>query len=60
MPNIDNANGFLGVVDEARISKVARSEKEINEAMKLGLATLLSVRPKRKLTTMWGNIKRSP
>ena len=51
---------ILGVIDEARISKVARSEKEINEAMKLGLATLLSVRPERKLTTMWGNIKRSP
>ena len=43
---------ILGVIDEARISKVPRSEKEINEAMKLGLATLLSVQPERKLTTI--------
>ena len=34
---------------------MARSEKGINEAIKLGLATLLSVQSERKLTTIWEN-----
>ena len=43
------------MIDEARISMMARSEKGINEAIKLGLATLLSVQSERKLTTIWEN-----
>ena len=60
VPNLNNANGFLGVIDEIRISNVARTEAEINEAMDVGLATLLSVEPIGKLTTTWGNLKRQP
>ena len=57
VPNLNNANGFLGVIDEARISNVARTEKEINQAMKIGFAKLLDVQPKGKLTPVWGNLK---
>ena len=57
VPNLNNANGFLGVIDEARISNVARTEKEINQALKIGFAKLLDVQPKGKLTPVWGNLK---
>ena len=57
VPTLNNANGFLGVIDEARISNVARTEKEINQAMKIGFAKLLDVQPKGKLTPVWGNLK---
>ncbi|MCH8296238.1 LamG domain-containing protein [Candidatus Poribacteria bacterium] len=60
VPNLNNANGFLGIIDEARISSVARTEAEIREAMDVGLATLLSVQPVGKLTITWGNIKWNP
>jgi len=57
VPNLNNANGLLGIIDEARISNVARTESEIKEAMNTGLAALLSVQIAGKLTTTWGNIK---
>ena len=57
VPNKDNVNGLLGSIEEIRISNVARTEKEINESMNLGLAQILSVDPQSKLTTRWGYIK---
>ncbi len=60
VPNIDNTNGLLGVIEEIRISNVARTQKEIKEAMDVGLAQILSVNPQSKLTTRWGYIKQVP
>ncbi|MYG00586.1 LamG domain-containing protein [Candidatus Poribacteria bacterium] len=60
VPNKDNANGLLGIIEEIRISDVARTEDEIKEAMDVGLAQILSVDPKSKLTTRWGYIKQVP
>lgn len=60
VPNKDNTNGLLGIVEEIRISNIARSEEEINEAMDVGLAQILSVDPQSKLTTRWGYIKQAP
>ena len=60
VPNIDNANGLLGTIDEIRISNVARTEREINEMKDVGLAQILSVDPGGKLTTRWGYIKQAP
>lgn len=60
VPNKDNANGLLGVIEEIRISNVARSEAEIKEAMNVGLAQILSVDPQSKLATRWGYIKQVP
>ena len=60
VPNIDNAGGLLGIIEEIRISNVARSEAEIKEAMRVGLAQILSIDPKSKLTTRWGYIKQVP
>lgn len=60
VPNIDNANGLLGTIDEIRISNVARTEREINEMKDVGLAQILSVDPGGKLTTRWGYIKQVP
>ncbi len=57
VPNLDNANGLKGIIDEIRISNVARTEKEIQEAMDVGLAQILSVEPSGKLTTRWGYLK---
>ena len=57
VPNLDNANGLKGIIDEIRISNVARTEKEIQEAMEVGLAKILSVEPGGKLATRWGYIK---
>ncbi|RKY01249.1 hypothetical protein DRP77_09995 [Candidatus Poribacteria bacterium] len=45
-----------GLIDEVRISKVARSEEEIKEAM-MGLERLLSLNPSGKLPIAWGRIK---
>ena len=59
VPNLNNANGLLGIIDEARISNIARTEAEINEAMTKGLAVLLGVEPTDKLTATWGKIKKS-
>ncbi len=60
VPNIDNANGLIGIIEEIRISNVARSEDEIKEAKDIGLAQILSVTPQSKLTTRWGYIKHVP
>lgn len=60
VPNVDNANGLKGIIDEIRISDVARTEKEINEAMDAGLAAILSVEPTGKLATRWGYLKQAP
>ncbi|MCG9129786.1 LamG domain-containing protein, partial [Candidatus Poribacteria bacterium] len=54
VPNKDNANGLMGIIEEIRISKVARTEAEINEAMNVGLAQILSIDPLGKLATRWG------
>lgn len=60
VPNLNNANGLKGVIDEIRISNVARTEAEIQEAMDVGLAAILSVEPGGKLATSWGYLKRVP
>lgn len=60
VPNIDNANGLIGIIEEIRISNIARSEDEIQEAKSVGLAQILSVDPQSKLTTRWGYIKQVP
>jgi len=60
VPNNDNTNGLLGIIEEIRISNVARTEEEIKEAMVVGLAQILSVDPESKLTTRWGYIKQVP
>jgi len=57
VPNLDNANGLMGIIDEARISSVVRTEDEIKEAMNKGLATLLGVETLGKLTTTWASVK---
>ena len=57
VPNVDNANGLMGIIDEARISNIARTEKEIQEAMDVGLAQILSVEPGGKLATRWAYLK---
>lgn len=57
VPNLDNANGLKGIIDEIRISNVARTEKEIKEAMDVGLAQILNVEPSGKLATHWGYLK---
>lgn len=60
VPNIDNANGLIGIIEEIRISNVARTQDEIKEAKNIGLAQILSVDPQSKLTTRWGYIKQVP
>ena len=60
VPNLNNANGLKGVIDEIRISNVARTEAEIQEAMDVGLAQILSVEPGGKLATRWAYLKRVP
>ena len=60
VPNLNNANGLKGIIDEIRISNVERTEKEIKEAMDVGLAQILSVEPGGKLATRWGYLKRVP
>ena len=59
VPNVDNANGLMGIIEEARISNVARTEEEIQEAMDVGLAQILSVEPGGKLSTRWAYLKRA-
>ncbi len=55
--NVGNTAGLYGIIEEIRISNIARSEAEIKEAMAVGLAQILSVDPESKLTTRWGYIK---
>ena len=57
VPNIDNANGLKGLIEEIRISDVARTAAEIKEAMDVGLAQILSIDPHGKLSTRWGYLK---
>lgn len=57
VPNLDNANGLKGIIEEIRISNVERTEAEIQEAMDVGLAQILNVEPGGKLATRWGYIK---
>lgn len=57
VPNVDNANGLMGIIEEARISNIARTEEEIQEAMDVGLAQILSVEPGGKLATRWAYMK---
>ena len=61
VPNLNNANGLKGIIEEIRISNVARTEDEIQEAMDLGLAAILSVEPGgQTLNTRWAYLKRVP
>ena len=60
VPNLNNANGLKGIIEEIRISNTARTEAEIQEAMNVGLAQILSVEPGGKLTTRWAYLKRVP
>lgn len=60
VPNLNNANGLKGIIEEIRISNVARTEDEIQEAMDVGLAAILSVEPGGKLATRWGYLKQAP
>ena len=46
-----------GSLDEVRISNVARSQKEIQQLMKIGIEGVLAVTPKDKLATTWGQLK---
>lgn len=51
-------NPFLhGSLDDVRISNKSRSQKEIQKLMEIGIDGLLSVYPKDKLTTIWGQLK---
>jgi hypothetical protein len=40
-----------------RISNIARSQKEIQQLMKIGIEGVLAVIPKDKLATTWGQLK---
>lgn len=53
------AGPFLdGKIDEVRISKVARTQKEVQQLMNLGIDGVLSVTPQDKLATAWGKLKK--
>lgn len=58
VPNLGNANGLRGIIDEMRISNIARTEDEIKEAMSVGLQMLLAVTSGEKITTTWAALKR--
>lgn len=47
-----------GKIDELRISKVARTQKEVQQLMNLGIDGVLSVTPQDKLATAWGKLKK--
>ncbi len=46
-----------GKMNEVRISNIARSQKEIQQLMKIGIKDVLAVTPKDKLATTWGQLK---
>lgn len=48
---------FDGYMDEVRISNIARTQKEIQDLMNIGIDGVLSVTPKDRLTTTWGQVK---
>lgn len=58
VPNLNNANGLKGIIDEMRISSIARTGEEIKEAMEVGLQVLLSVKAVGKLSVTWAELKR--
>ena len=60
VPNLNNANGLKGIIEEIRISNIARTQDEIQEAMDVGLAQILNVEPGGKLATRWGYLKLVP
>ena len=52
------AGPFLdGKIDEVRISNIARTQKDIQQLINIGIEGVLSVTPKDKLSTTWGHIK---
>ena len=52
------AGPFLdGRMDEVRISNIARTQKEIQQLMNIGIEGALSVTPNDKLSTTWGHLK---
>jgi hypothetical protein len=52
------AGPFLdGRMDEVRISNIARAQQEIQQLMNSGIAGVLSVSPRDKLATTWGQLK---
>lgn len=57
VPNLANANGFKGIIDEMRISNIARTQEEINDAMDLSLANILAVSANGKLASTWADVK---
>ncbi len=53
------SNPFLdGKIDELRISNVARTQKEVQQLMNLGIDGVLAVTPQDKLATSWGKLKK--
>lgn len=46
-----------GRLDEVRISNIARTQKEIQQLMNIGIEGVLSVTPRDKLATTWGKIR---
>lgn len=53
-----NQRYYKGVIDETRVSDIARTASEIKESFTNGLK--VSVEPVDKLATMWGKVKESP
>lgn len=52
------AGPFLdGRIDEVRISNIARTQKEVQQLMRIGIEGVLSVTPQDKLATTWGQLK---
>ena len=49
----------MGAIDEMRVSNIARTEKEIQTLMELGVKGFLAVASKGKLTTTWSEIKKT-
>jgi len=48
---------FVGAIDEMRVSNIARTEKEIQEFMSIGVKGVLAVTSQKKLTTTWAEMK---
>ena len=46
-----------GLMDEVRLSDVARTQDEIRQLMNKGLAIVLAVNAEDKLATAWGAVK---
>jgi hypothetical protein len=48
---------FMGLMDEVRLSNIARTQEEIRGLMNKGLALVLAVNAEDKLATAWGSVK---